>query len=382
MKNKKLITFMLTTAILLSSSIFLNKNLVKADTLNIVGVTYRGHVQSIGWQPYVSDGIEAGTDGKSLRVEALNIKLVNAPAGASIKYQGHIQSIGWQNVIADGIEAGTDGKSLRIEAIKLALINLPGYSVQYRTHIQNIGWQSWVSNGVISGTEGKGLRIEAIEIKIVKTIDGSTPKPLDFLPVTPIIAPNTLIYTWETVKSKMLNAKIGPNFRELQGITEGKSWSSLQYNSHPEYTQAGSTYDVLDMNSLKGSEPNMDIGIIILGNVDQSPKILANLQLTNDVLCEALFPGHGKEFDVLTSNAKLRHVEKGNNQIDFPNVYFFGGRRIIVTLHSMGWTSYYLSAINDKTNIWTELESIDDGMSYMKFTRAQLKTYMPELKNY
>jgi len=27
-------------------------------------VQYRVHVQNIGWQPWVSDGVQAGTDGK------------------------------------------------------------------------------------------------------------------------------------------------------------------------------------------------------------------------------------------------------------------------------------------------------------------------------
>lgn len=131
-------------------------------------VTYDAHVQSIGWQKWVSDGNEAGTDGKSLRVEALKIKLVNAPVGASIKYQTHVQGIGWQNWVSNGNEAGTDGKSLRVEAIKISLENMPGYSVKYQVHIQSIGWQDWVSDGEQAGTVGKSLRVEAIRIKIVK----------------------------------------------------------------------------------------------------------------------------------------------------------------------------------------------------------------------
>ncbi|MCR3761666.1 leucine-rich repeat domain-containing protein [Clostridium felsineum] len=46
----------------------------KAETT--VGVTYDAHVQNIGWQPWVSNGEEAGTDGQGLRVEAIRIRLV------------------------------------------------------------------------------------------------------------------------------------------------------------------------------------------------------------------------------------------------------------------------------------------------------------------
>ena len=135
---------------------------------DVISVSYQGHVQSIGWQNWVSDGQEAGTDGKGLRVEALKIKLINAPTGANIKYQAHVQCIGWQNWIGNGQEAGTDGKSLRVEALKISLENMPGYSIQYQAHVQSLGWQDWVSDGQEAGTDGKSLRIEAIRIRIVK----------------------------------------------------------------------------------------------------------------------------------------------------------------------------------------------------------------------
>lgn len=180
----KTVKYLLIGTILISS-VALNNNVVKADTTSTsIGVTYDAHVQNIGWQSYVSNGAEAGTDGLGLRVEALKIQLTGTlPAGASIQYQGHVQNIGWQTVMADGQEVGTDGQGLRVEAIKIALKNMPGYTVQYRAHVQNIGWQSWVSDGNEAGTDGQGLRIEAIEIQVVKTANGSTPTPVPFISV-------------------------------------------------------------------------------------------------------------------------------------------------------------------------------------------------------
>ncbi len=185
MKKQKMLALALTGLLAISAIGLSSGKAVKADTTTAgaVGVTYRGHVQSIGWQPFVSDGAEAGTDGKSLRVEALDMTLSNVPSGAHIEYQAHVQNIGWQSPVEDGAEAGTDGKSLRVEAIKIALVDLPGYTVQYRAHVQSIGWQAWVSDGVEAGTDGKGLRIEAIEARVVKTADGSTPTPASFVNV-------------------------------------------------------------------------------------------------------------------------------------------------------------------------------------------------------
>ena len=133
------------------------------------GVTYSSHVQNIGWQNAAVNGGESGTDGKSLRLEAIKINLTGTlPAGAGITYQTQVQNIGWQGRVSNGAEAGTNGRGLREEAIRINLVNLPGYSVQYRVHVQNVGWQDWVSDGALAGTVGRSLRLEALEIRIVK----------------------------------------------------------------------------------------------------------------------------------------------------------------------------------------------------------------------
>lgn len=56
---------------------------IQAETTNAVSVTYQWHVQSIGWQPWVSDGQEAGTDGRALRIEALEIRVVKTVNGST-----------------------------------------------------------------------------------------------------------------------------------------------------------------------------------------------------------------------------------------------------------------------------------------------------------
>ncbi|UYO63665.1 hypothetical protein LNN31_04335 [Acetobacterium wieringae] len=143
-------------------------------TTDGVGVSYATHVQNLGWETsWASNGSPAGTEGRSLRLEGIRIKLTGAeiPAGGGIEYRTHVQNIGWEKSWAkDGATAGTEGQSLRLEAIEIRLVNLPAnYSVEYRTHVQNIGWETtWAKNGEPAGTEGRSLRLEAIEIRIVK----------------------------------------------------------------------------------------------------------------------------------------------------------------------------------------------------------------------
>lgn len=134
-------------------------------------INYQAHCQRIGWQKAVSNGSQAGTTGKSLRMEAIVMNLSDVPKNASINYQVYVQNKGWTNVKKNGETAGYAGLGLRLEAVKISLSNLPGYSVQYRTYVQRKGWMPWVTNGNISGTLGRSLRIEAIQVKLVKSVD-------------------------------------------------------------------------------------------------------------------------------------------------------------------------------------------------------------------
>jgi serine protease len=130
--------------------------------------TYRAHVASLGWQSWVFDGATAGTTGQSRQMEALEAKLVNAPAGMQIKYRAHVAALGWLPWVFDGATAGTTGQSRRAEAFQIELVNAPaGMKVEYRAHVAGLGWLPWVSNGAIAGTTGQSRRIEAIEVRIV-----------------------------------------------------------------------------------------------------------------------------------------------------------------------------------------------------------------------
>lgn len=125
-------------------------------------IVYEAHIQDIGWQGKERNGETAGTVGRSLRLEALTVKLENS--SARLEMEGHIQNVGWTSMRTNGEVIGTIGEGLRLEAVK---IKANGLNVAYRVHVQNIGWTSWKMNGEAAGTTGQGLRIEAIEIKLV-----------------------------------------------------------------------------------------------------------------------------------------------------------------------------------------------------------------------
>ena len=133
-------------------------------------VTYRTHVQNIGWQKYVKNGATAGTSGRSLRLEGANIKLASKPVSGGIQYRTHIQNIGWEKKWkADGAMTGTSGRSLRLEAIQIKLTGnmAKKYDVYYRVHCQHFGWMGWAKNGSRSGSAGYSYRLEALQVKLV-----------------------------------------------------------------------------------------------------------------------------------------------------------------------------------------------------------------------
>ena len=176
-------------------------------------IFYRSHVQNKGWLPWVKNGELSGTSGQALRMEAIQIKLVNKDdMNVQLSYSVHNKN-GWQNDIKNGEIGGTTGQSLKLDLIKINIenftsyegnieystyltptgwdktcssnelsgetdktieaikINLTGelanrFNVFYRVHAQNFGWLDWTSNGNVAGTIGYFYRIEAIEIKI------------------------------------------------------------------------------------------------------------------------------------------------------------------------------------------------------------------------
>lgn len=129
-------------------------------------IIYQAHVQNYGTMSAVSNGATAGTTGMGLRMEDLSISLNGISGGLS--YRSHVSCIGWKPWVTSG-SCGTQGQSLQMEAIQIKLTGDAAnkYSVTYRVHVQNIGWMNWVKDGAVAGTTGQSLRIEAIEIKLV-----------------------------------------------------------------------------------------------------------------------------------------------------------------------------------------------------------------------
>ena len=133
-------------------------------------ISYRTHIQNIGWQERKKDGAISGTTGISRRVEAFDVRIDNQSISGDVKYRAFVQNSGWQEWGKNGSISGTTGLSLSLEAIEIMLTDELNniYDIYYRTHIQDYGWLGWSKNGNPSGSRAMNKRIEAIEVRLVK----------------------------------------------------------------------------------------------------------------------------------------------------------------------------------------------------------------------
>lgn len=154
--------------------------MVSVEPMPEIKVSYRTHIQSIGWEAdakdvskWKSDGAMSGTSGKSKRLEGINIVVntadKNEEVELGVQYTTHCQSYGWLPWSANGEMNGTEGEAKRLEAIKIQLTEFDAqyYDIYYRVHAQTYGWLGWAKNGEPAGTAGYGKRLEGIQIVVV-----------------------------------------------------------------------------------------------------------------------------------------------------------------------------------------------------------------------
>ncbi|WKY43368.1 Ig-like domain-containing protein [Eubacteriaceae bacterium ES2] len=117
-------------------------------------IRYNVHVQNKGWlydetdiMQWPKNGEYAGTRGEGLRIEAVKIALVdssgNQSSAYSVAYRGHVQNIGnlplsnddWYS---DGQQLGTVGSSLRLEALQVKVVKTQSGLTSYQEMLNKI----------------------------------------------------------------------------------------------------------------------------------------------------------------------------------------------------------------------------------------------------
>ena len=140
-------------------------------------LSVQGHVHNVGWQGWSSD--TAGTTGRSLALEALQVKTEGGNLSGEVETSAHVENVGWMGYVGVGATSGTTGRDLAIQAVRLRLTGelAQQYDIYYRVHVHNIGWLGWAKNGNKAGTEGYGLAAEAVQVRLVEKGTSNAPGP-------------------------------------------------------------------------------------------------------------------------------------------------------------------------------------------------------------
>ena len=116
---------------------------------------YKVQQKNIGWSDWMSNGEWAGTQGKGLQIEAIEIKKT------MFTVNPHVQNRGWLGDRAAETVIGITGHNLRLEAFKINPLNI---KVKAKAHIEGIGWKDYgmVTKDTVIGTTGQNKRIECL----------------------------------------------------------------------------------------------------------------------------------------------------------------------------------------------------------------------------
>jgi uncharacterized protein YjdB len=253
--KKRIMSFLL--ALVMAMSLIIVSPAVESEAAG-VSVTYKTHVQSFGWQNWVSNGTVSGTVGQSKRLEGICIN-VNGDANLGVRYTTHVQTYGWMSWSSDGDMSGTEGESKRLEAIKIQLTGADKdlYDIYYRVHAQSYGWLNWAKNGETAGTMGLSKRLEGIQIVVVKkgenvsdNIDGvqvsnqnayissgeNVSEPIDADEPSVLYKTHVQSYGWQSWKSNGAIAGTYGKAKRLEGINiklENMPYSGgITYSTH------------------------------------------------------------------------------------------------------------------------------------------------------
>ncbi len=225
--------------ILLCSGLFagtLNIRVVNAATKPTL--TYKMHIQDIGWGSFVTEGEIAGSTGQERRAEAIKINLNNRNGSNGILYNAHLANIGWQGWKSSGQIAGTTDESRQMEAIKIKLTGAlkKSYNIYYRVHIQNYGWLGWAKNGELAGTEGASLRVEAIQIELLPIGKSKVQTKAGFVKPTVTYQTHIANIGWQSVVSEGNIAGTTEQSTAIEAITinfkDSNGSSGIFYNMH------------------------------------------------------------------------------------------------------------------------------------------------------
>ena len=226
---------------------FYSKNDGPAVDTQMSGVVYNTHVQTYGWQAYVSNGAMAGTYGESKRLEGIHIALVNQLYSGNIEYRTHVQTYGWEKEWKkNGQMSGTSGEAKRLEGIEIRLTGemADHFDIYYMVHAQTYGWLDWACNGQMAGTSGLSKRLEGIKIKLIPkgfAAPGSTARPSVTAADVPAVVPSQTPSNTPAVTAAYIGNKSSKKFHYTycDSVSKMKPYNKVVLTSREQAINLG-----------------------------------------------------------------------------------------------------------------------------------------------
>lgn len=182
------------------------------DLSNAYDVWYRCFDSKKGWLGWACNGADAGATIPGSFLKAVEVRIISKGSGAPgvtdgafvsdtsadcahVVYQAHSASRGWFPSVLDGQDAGTTGKSLSLQALNVVLAGVDDDSlVEARAHVANIGWQEWRSAGYV-GTVGQGLPFRLLSCALMVPSRISMTSTIEFIRLVMVgwVGPKTAI---------------------------------------------------------------------------------------------------------------------------------------------------------------------------------------------
>ena len=150
-------------------------SITKGFKIKRANLTYRAYLQKKGWLPWATaaDTISKnpGTAGgkNDLRMETIQMQL--SGIGGYVSYRAYVQKEGWTAWARTDNKttyAGTKGKSLRVESIQIKPTGeiATAYDLYYRSYSDSFGWLGWAKNGETSGTAGYSYKLRGFQVML------------------------------------------------------------------------------------------------------------------------------------------------------------------------------------------------------------------------
>jgi hypothetical protein len=131
------------------------------QSTGIGSIVCSAYVETVGWTAEVPDGQPCGSIDQQHAIDAIRLRLADAPAGTHLAYRCWTGI--WSPWMSDGEGCGATNFNQAVTAIQVQYSDTALPEISSRTYGYDGVWQPWANDGATVGTGG-GVPLEGIEV--------------------------------------------------------------------------------------------------------------------------------------------------------------------------------------------------------------------------